>query len=95
MEAKGQFVLVEPITNRQEFSKKLSAMGLVAQEKGPEGPPNRGKVLSIGDGIKNPEYAVGDVVIFNEEQPSGFKHEGQDYLPIHQGKIIGILKDDA
>lgn len=98
LQAISDYVIVEPITNldaeQQDTKEKLEKLGLVsAQVKKPQGAPNRGKVVSIGENIKEPGYSEGDIVIFIVPSPQGFKFDGVGYIPVHKDHVVGILTE--
>jgi chaperonin GroES len=84
----GERVLVEP----QEAEVK-TASGIIipdsAQEK-----PQKGKVLAVGQGIKDVqmEVKVGNIVLYGKYSGTEIKVEDKTYLIMKQSDILAIIE---
>ncbi len=61
--------------------------------------PEKGEVIAVGEGklLESGQRApmsvkVGDVVMFKKYSPDEMKFDGQEYLVISEGDIIGIIE---
>lgn len=91
MEAKNNFVLIEPYNRNDIFYEEIKKRsGLLVKPKY-QGAPDRGWVRSISKSINNPLYKVGDLVLFKQDVPDGFHYEGVGYLPVEHKNILAVL----
>lgn len=96
------FKLLKPLGDRVIIDvakeEEVTAGGLVltsaSQEK-----PQTGKVVATGDGrvLDNGQnipmsVKVGDTVLFEKYAGSDVKHDGNDYLIVHEKDIIAIVE---
>lgn len=92
MQSHNQYVLVEPINQNDIKAQEIAERsGLIYKPKY-QGAPDRGYVRFISNEIKTPLYKVGDVVLFKNDIPDGFKYNGVSYLPIEHNQIMAVLK---
>jgi len=57
-----------------------------------QGIPNQGRIYAIGEDAEL-EAAVGDMVIFRETKPRGFKHEGLKLFAVYPSQVIARIED--
>ena len=88
----GDRVLVQ----RVEAEEK-TAGGILLPESAKE-KPKEGKIIALGDGkqLENGERTtfsvkVGDRVLFTAYGGTDVKYDGQDYLIMHEGDILGVI----
>lgn len=95
IEAMNQNVVVEIMTNADEFAKRTMAKsGILMPSKMLQGTPNMGRVVSISKEIKDPGIKLDDVVAFalkKDEVFFGFKLNGMDLTAIDIDRIAGII----
>lgn len=86
-------VLLEIVTKADQFAqdvKKRSGL-IVTNGKTKEGEPNTGVVFAIGKGIEDPEYKIGDSVIFFKQGIfQGFDHDGKKLVSVTDDEIKAI-----
>lgn len=94
--AVGNWVLLEIIlhSDMRAADVKSKIPGFVMAKPEFEALPMFGKVYKVGDGVKNPEFKIGDIVIFKEDKPHAFTHNGIDYLPVRPDQIKAIYTGD-
>lgn len=78
-------VFVEPWDREQSVRKS----GLLIAAPKFRGPPNIGRVHAVADDIQS--IQKGDVVVFEEPNPNGFKHEGIGLLPLKIDQVRAIV----
>lgn len=98
LEPVGDNVLLEIVTRVDQFAgdlKKRTGL-LVAKDSIKQDEPNTGRVYAISKSIKDPEYSVGDLVIFSTKEIfQGFRHEGKDLVSMRHEEIIGKINEEA
>lgn len=84
------------IVQRVEAEEK-TAGGILLPESAKE-KPKEGRVIAIGDGkvLDNGERStfsvkVGDRILFTSYAGTEIKYEGEEYLVMHEGDILGII----
>ncbi len=85
MRALNSYILVEPL-DRDDELREFSVLSVPKSEFA--GLPTRGIVKFVAKGI---DIRPGQVVVFDEYNPSGFKWGGEKFLHIHEDKIRGVL----
>lgn len=101
----GNF-LVEPRLHSQVKTEQLrervekSGSGLLIPDIKPdntkhdfEGIPNQGIIRFLPEGYDG-ELAVGTMIVFDEQNPKGFKWDGMTLFPIKRDQIVGVFADD-
>ncbi len=90
----GDHVIVKPITEDDVTKAGIVLPDTVDKEK-----PEKGEVMAIGPGklLDNGQLAkltvkVGDKVMFKKYSPDEIKVDGEEYLIISEGDILGILE---
>ena len=88
----GSRVVIEPIEQED-----ITAGGIVLPETAKE-KPQRGKVLSTGDGDRDEhgkrialDVKVGDTVLFAKYSGTEIKMDGKKLLILREGDILAIL----
>ncbi|MBB1138693.1 co-chaperone GroES [Myroides sp. WP-1] len=80
-------VLIKPLP-----AETKTASGIIipdnAQEK-----PQKGTVVAVGNGTKDHDMTVtiNDTVLYGKYAGTELKHEGVDYLIMHESDILAIL----
>jgi len=69
--------------------------GLVIPDSSKE-KPNRGTVISIGDGTSDDQMIIkeNDVVLYGNYAGSNITHEGKDYLILKQSEVLAVLREE-
>jgi len=87
-------VVVKPITEDE-----VTKSGIVLPDTMDKEKPEKGEVIAVGEGklLESGQRApmsvkVGDVVMFKKYSPDEMKFDGQEYLVISEGDIIGIIE---
>lgn len=87
-------VIVKAITENE-----ITKSGIVLPDTVDKEKPEKGEVIAVGPGktMDNGQIApmsvkVGDKVMFKKYSPDEIKIDGQEYLIISQGDILGILE---
>lgn len=87
-------VIVKPITENETTKSGIVLPDTVDKEK-----PEKGEVVAIGPGklMENGQRApmsvkAGDKVMFKKYSPDEIKVDGEEYLVISEGDIMGILE---
>ena len=89
LKAVNNKVILEIVKNLDRYAEDVKKRsGLLVSPKLQQGQPDTGVVQSIGKDVVDPEYAIGDTVIFNKGGMFlGFKHEGKDYIAVDAFEI--------
>lgn len=98
--------MIEPVNNNVilEIATKLDKYaedvkkrsGIIVSPKIAQGQPNQGVVLAIAKGIKDPEYSVGDIVVFSKGGIfEGFKHDGKDLVSVAHDEIVAKILEGS
>ncbi|MBD3279918.1 co-chaperone GroES [Candidatus Dojkabacteria bacterium] len=88
----GPNILVKPVEEEQKTDSGIVLPDTVDKEK-----PQKGKVIAIGTGIVDDgkklqfNVKVGDIVIFKKYSPDEIEIDGEDYLIMTEGDILGII----
>lgn len=84
------------IVQRVEAEEK-TAGGILLPESAKE-KPKEGRIIAVGDGkvLDNGERStfsvkVGDRILFTSYAGTEIKYEGEEYLVMHEGDILGII----
>jgi co-chaperonin GroES (HSP10) len=77
MKAAGAHVLVE-----QEEQDKVTAGGIIIPLNTEEQPRTSGKVISIGEKLKDVEFKIGDVIYFDEYGAVPYEVDGVKILAV-------------
>ena len=99
------YYFVEPIlqstAKTEELRKRAGKSGLLIPDHKPdntrhdfEGIPVMGTIRFVPDDA-DPGLTVGMTVVFNEQNPKGFKWEGMTLFPLKHDQIIAGLLEDA
>lgn len=72
---------------------RKTAAGLLIKEPKHEGAPIAGTITAIGDGVTG--LTIGSRVLFKEENPRGFKHEGKPYFALKPEQILAEVDKEA
>jgi co-chaperonin GroES (HSP10) len=91
----GQKVALEIITNLDLYAKSLKKRSGLLAPKLVEGQPLAGKVLALSRDIQEPEYSVGDAVIFKTPEGSVFQGvhlDGKKVCFVNHEDIRGKLE---
>ena len=90
----GEHVIVKPVS-----AEEVSASGIILPDTVDKEKPERGKVVSIGQGklLENGTRAsmsvkVGDVVVFKKYSPDEVKVGKEEYLVISESDILAIIE---
>ena len=90
----GEHVIVKPVS-----AEEVSASGIILPDTVDNEKPERGKVVSIGQGklLENGTRAsmsvkVGDVVVFKKYSPDEVKVGKEEYLVISESDILAIIE---
>jgi chaperonin GroES len=83
----GTRVLVEV-----EEAETKTASGIIIPDSAKE-KPQRGKVIAVGNGIKDEpmEVKVGDTILYGKYAGTEISIEGKDYLMMKQSDIFAII----
>lgn len=98
LEPIGQNVLLEIVTRVDAFADDLHNRSglLVAKESIKQDEPNQGRVYAISPAIKNPEYKVGDLVVFRTKEIfQGFRFDDKDLVSMKHEEILGKINEEA
>lgn len=60
---------------------------------GKTGPPYSGTIISISPDIKDPDFKVGDRILFHDMSGFEFVHDGEKIFSIRDIDVIAILMD--
>lgn len=97
LEPVGDSVLLEIVTRvdaLKEDVKKRS--GLLIDSGMKQDEPDRGRVVAISKDIADPEYAVGDLVVFHTREIfQGFRWDGKDLVSMKHEEIIAKIIEEV
>lgn len=97
MKPVGKTVIVELVERAQDLAANVRARSglLIATKKLVQGMPDRGLVIAVGSEVENPEFVVGDTVIFkHQENFQGFEIDGKKLAGIPSKDIVATLRED-
>ena len=102
----GDRVVVSPQTEgkRDDQGNKVTASGIVLVEappaNGKKEQPRIGEVLAVGPGklLPNGETApppvtVGEVILFDKFGATGFREDGEAFIVVDSGAILGVFEN--
>lgn len=98
LEPIGQNVILEIISRGEEYAAGVkSRSGLIVQaDKIKQNEPNQGRVYAVSAAIKDPEYSVGDLVIYSTRDIfQGFEFDGKKLVTMKADEIIAKLSEEA
>lgn len=99
MQPIGDNVIVEIITETDKFTDEVAQRtGLIYQatEKTVQGEPYNGRVYAMGPDIEDPEYSIGDNVVFSiQEIFQGFRYDDKKLVRVKHHEIIGKITEGA
>jgi len=82
----GDKVVIKP-----KAKEDVTASGIVLPDTADRERPEQGEVVAVGpDATK--DLKVNDVVLFKKYSPDEFKIDGQEFLVLGKGDIIGIIE---
>jgi len=81
----GDRVLIKPITEE-----KRTEGGLVLPDTSKE-KPQKAEIVAVGK-LEDVELNVGDRVIFSKYAGTEIKLEGEDYILIDSGDVLGLIE---
>ena len=82
----GTYLLLTPIQEAEQTAGGLYIPDAVRQE------PSKGKIVSVGEEVKDEKLTEGTVVIFRKGVGEPIKYQGTEYLLLQLKEVIGILK---
>lgn len=100
----GDRVVISPRweEDRDEQGNKVTKSGLVIieiSENGKKEQPRMGEVLAVGEGkllqngtFAKPPVVVGEVVLFDKFGATGFKEDGEAFIVVESGAILGVME---
>lgn len=93
----GQNVILEIITEMDKLADRYkSTLIIETTSKTVQGQPNTGRVYVISPDIKDPDYKVGDMVVFHTEEVfQGFKMDGKNLVTVKHNEIIASINEEA
>lgn len=82
-------VVIEP-----SAAEEVTMAGIIIPDSAKE-KPLRGKVLAVGSGTKDEEMVLqpGNIVLFGKYAGTEIELDGEKYLIMRQGDILGIIED--
>lgn len=82
-------VVIEP-----SVAEEVTMAGIIIPDSAKE-KPLRGKVLAVGSGTKDEEMVLqpGNIVLFGKYAGTEIELDGEKYLIMRQGDILGIIED--
>ncbi len=92
-------VLVKVVTREDEAKAELNTNIPGFQMSTPkfQGVPDRGEIYDIGTGaaheLAGEDIMVGDMVVFSEQSPSAFKHEGNTLFALEPDQILAKITE--
>lgn len=82
----GDKVVIKP-----QAKEEVTASGIVLPDTADKDKPEQGEVIAVGpDATK--DVKNGDKVLFKKYSPDEFKIDGQEFLVVAKGDIIGIIE---
>lgn len=96
LKALRDHILLEPIYRVP----KETENGILMPDSIKEGPPVKGKVYSVGDNVNDGDRPLhhpikpGDLIIFKEDSPRGFKYEDKVLFKIHKSQVWGLFEEE-
>lgn len=89
MKALGDYVIIEPINKSDELNKGVDGLVIKTQH---EDQPNKGTIRFTGPDVT--KVKPGQVVVFDETVPRGFKDNEVGYLFVKEKFVIAILEEE-
>lgn len=102
----GNHCIIEPVLRsdvvHQELKRRAQKSGLfVSDDAGRpdnlkdkfEGVPCMGRLVKLPAGYSG-SLKAGNTIIFKEDSPRGFKHEGRKLMAVELKQVIGVINDD-
>lgn len=93
----GDRVLIEP-QDRENAEKTKS--GIVIPDTTEKKRPEQGKILEVGEGIRNEKGEIvplsvkkGEMVLFTKYGPTEIKIDGKEYLIAKEEDILAIIEE--
>lgn len=88
-------VLIEIITRSDQFAAEVKARsGLITPDNLKQDEPDRGRVVAIGQDVKDPGYKVGDLVVFHTREIfQGFKFDGKNLVTMRDSEIMAVIEE--
>lgn len=88
----GFSALPEQVIIRYESNRPTEHNGIHLAAPEHEPIPFQGDVVAVGEGVT--DVIVGDHVLFNQDKPDGFKHDGGKYLRVWVKNITAIHNEN-
>lgn len=96
IEPVGQKVALEIISNLDRYAEDVKKRSGILISKATQGQPISGRVYAIAADIVDPEYKVGDVVIFKTPEGVpflGHRMDGKELTFVEHENIIASVKE--
>lgn len=89
---------IKPLADRvviaPSAAEEVTMAGIIIPDSAKE-KPLRGKVLAVGTGTKDEEMVLqpGNIVLFGKYAGTEIELDGEKYLIMRQGDVLGIIED--